>query len=662
MAPPACTAAEAPRPLAHACLREWRELVKRDEVANRRVAAMAAKWEEVDGVPALCAAEGEVQGPLHACLMFGTGRSDETLKIAGINHVVEHLVLHGLGQPQPYTWNGQVDPVATQFWAVGSPDQVVDFFAFVVRQLGELPVDRLADELRVLQIEGRRQRAGHLGADLSERYGPHGAGLVGWPEYGLGRLDAEEVVQWAQTRFTAQNAVMWISGPPPPALHVHDLPVGAPVEHLPLPSPVAPGRAVIAAETQRISLSLVSEAGWGINPIMEFARQRAMERLRRTALSYSVEFTPVRLGGGHALKFLEADGAKDGLAEVAVELVDVVDELATSGPTDHEITTMREYQRQFRDHPQQILSWLDSAARIRLLDGEVLTPEGAEAIVDAQTPESMCDELAATIPTMLMVGPEAVAEHLEGWSLHTHWSYERVKGETYRPIGGREQGTLVVGPEGISWGPDHRRRITIRWDDVEACLAVDSGGRGVVRSSGSVIWIMPWNWQGGEELTELVDDAVDPLRRIRIGEGDTHYRDPDADGSPVDVRWLGTIAGARWNSRQQDHLSLVIDADGVFVLYGANGGLDMGRHLQEVRSADRDTLLAIDRRNRWIPQYEIAIVELRRKPWTRIGMLTWSLTIRMVDATKLAIFLTTDAQVDVARTQFPRLLGARFRA
>ncbi len=145
---------------------------------------MTAQWGEVDGVPVLRAAAGDVQGPLHACLMFGTGRSDETLKVAGINHVVEHLALHGLGQPVRYSWNGQVDPVSTQFWAVGSPDQVVEFVAFVVAALRRLPLDRLADELRVLEIEAHRQGASHLGVDLRERFGPRGPGLVGWPSTG----------------------------------------------------------------------------------------------------------------------------------------------------------------------------------------------------------------------------------------------------------------------------------------------------------------------------------------------------------------------------------------------------------------------------------------------------------------------------------------------
>jgi hypothetical protein len=39
----------------------------------------------------------------------------------------------------------------------------------------------------------------------------------------------------------------------------------------------------------------------------------------------------------------------------------------------------------------------------------------------------------------------------------------------------------------------------------------------------------------------------------------------------------------------------------------------------------------------------------------------WTLTIWLVDGVSHSIFLTSDDQLDVARTQFPRLLGARFR-
>ncbi|HEY6429174.1 MAG TPA: hypothetical protein VIX84_18285, partial [Acidimicrobiales bacterium] len=107
---------------------------------------------EVDGVTVLSVDENEVQGPLQACLVFGVGRADETLPTSGISHVVEHLTLQPT-QTKAYSWNGSVGCVATRFYATGQPDDVVGFFAQVCKRLSHPPVDRLVDELRVLQVE-----------------------------------------------------------------------------------------------------------------------------------------------------------------------------------------------------------------------------------------------------------------------------------------------------------------------------------------------------------------------------------------------------------------------------------------------------------------------------------------------------------------------------
>ena len=297
---------------------------------------MKVQWGEVDGVPTLSADAGQVPGPLHACLMFGTGRSDETLRASGINHIIEHLVLHSLGAT-PYSWNGEVNAVSTLFWAQGGPAQIVEFFELVVRGLNELPMERLAEELRVLEIESQRRGISQVGFDLTTRFGPKGAGLFGWPEQGLHCLDAETIVEWARTRFTTNNAVLWLSGPIPEQLQLRDLPMGDSVERPQLPPPLVPERAYVAAETRAVSVSLISEMQWGILPIMEIARQRAHDRLRRDAISYGVEFNHVHVGGGGALEYLQADAAEGALEQVVEELVRVVDDLVRSGPNADEV-------------------------------------------------------------------------------------------------------------------------------------------------------------------------------------------------------------------------------------------------------------------------------------------------------------------------------------
>ena len=46
------------------------------------------------------------------------------------------------------------------------------------------------------------------------RYGARGAGLEGYEEFGVRRVSAEELREWA-LRFSAGNAMLWLTGPPP---------------------------------------------------------------------------------------------------------------------------------------------------------------------------------------------------------------------------------------------------------------------------------------------------------------------------------------------------------------------------------------------------------------------------------------------------------------
>ena len=171
-------------------------------------------WAEVDGVPCVWA---HAEGPLQACLVFGVGRADESLRTAGITHAVEHLALHKrIGFRG--RWNGVVGMSSTRFFIEGEPDDIVGFFRDLSRDLVDLDVTRLPDELRVLQVEAaRHDDQSQQGADLLVRFGARGPGLVALPEYGLHRLGADEVAEWASTRFTRANAAPWMTGPPPAA-------------------------------------------------------------------------------------------------------------------------------------------------------------------------------------------------------------------------------------------------------------------------------------------------------------------------------------------------------------------------------------------------------------------------------------------------------------
>src|SRR5436190_19263052 len=114
--------------------------VERPSTHPRIVPPMQWEWGEVDGVTTVSAPDGAIQGPLQAALVFGVGRADETMLVAGITHVVEHLAFQPLGH-SPYSVNGSVDPVCTRFVVSGRGEAVVAFLGNIAKHLHDLPVD-----------------------------------------------------------------------------------------------------------------------------------------------------------------------------------------------------------------------------------------------------------------------------------------------------------------------------------------------------------------------------------------------------------------------------------------------------------------------------------------------------------------------------------------
>ena len=167
--------------------------------------------EAADGVPVLWC---EAPGPFAGALTFRVGRADEDAHTAGISHLVEHLALFALGRRR-FAVNGSVDATRTTFWATGSQEEVEGFLTDVANALGDLPLERLDAEQRVLLTEAESSPGGGPAASLlGARYGASRFGLLEIRELGLHRLGAEDVRAWARERFTAGNAVVWLTGPP----------------------------------------------------------------------------------------------------------------------------------------------------------------------------------------------------------------------------------------------------------------------------------------------------------------------------------------------------------------------------------------------------------------------------------------------------------------
>ncbi|CAM5257660.1 hypothetical protein GCM10010329_05740 [Streptomyces spiroverticillatus] len=186
---------------------------------------------EVQGIRVLLAPR---PGPVSAGLFFRVGRADETLATAGLTHLVEHLALHRHGVSDLH-YNGATAATYTHFHVDGDLTDVASYLNGVCAALRDLPLERLETEREILRTEAAHRGHGANHQMPLWRYGARGHGLLSYPEHGLWHLGPDHVRHWAQTRFTRENAVLWItsdtlppgldltlpSGPPHPMPQVH---------------------------------------------------------------------------------------------------------------------------------------------------------------------------------------------------------------------------------------------------------------------------------------------------------------------------------------------------------------------------------------------------------------------------------------------------------
>jgi hypothetical protein len=292
---------------------------------------------EVDGVRTLWIDE---PGPLIATLAFRVGRSDEPTPQSGITHIVEHLALAGLGV-QDYDHNGFVDGQQTVFTSIGRPDEVKTFLEEVVRGLTNPPLDRLLLERRILREE-RNQRGPSIGAALRwYRFGYAGQGRALGPgddELALDWLGPGPVADWIQRWFTRQNAILWLTGPVPEGLRL-ELPDGEPSptpDITPVPGVTFPTH--LAWDGPAATLGYIAPRTSAIHIASSIAHRRARQRLRfDQGLVYDVEldYEPVAPTVAHVM--LGASCPDERIRQVTDGLLGIVRQLATDGPTQHEL-------------------------------------------------------------------------------------------------------------------------------------------------------------------------------------------------------------------------------------------------------------------------------------------------------------------------------------
>lgn len=464
--------------------------------------------------------------PFAATLVFRVGRLDESLSSAGIAHLVEHLALPAQAVRPELDWNGWVGPLESGFWASGNEADVIAFLGDIAARLKNLPLERIEAEKRILRAEAANFAPGPVEALASMRFGAQGIGITNWEEFGLYRLDGDAVADWARRHFTAGNAAVSMTGPPPQEFRL-DLPTGTrvppPEPHpldLSLPTFLKAGRGIVA-------ISFLAERSWPLAAARGAVTHRANTLLRfERAIVYGVDewSDPLSENIGH-FGFV-AECLDEHADEVVLALLGVLDDVASEGPSDDELSFNPLAFERDAAHGQQSDQFLFQAAMEELLGGR---GEDVSTWLDEMrevTPAAAAEALRRAVETAILIVPEETSDPPGPYRPYAPSPSAEIDGRKvpHKKVIARPfmKEHLVVSDDGISW-VGKEERSSVRFADCEALLEWTSGELGLIGRDGSSLWFDPKLLKGGEEVRSLVrskvpDDRFVPLNRPAEGE------------------------------------------------------------------------------------------------------------------------------------------------
>ncbi len=392
------------------------------------------------------------------------------------------------------------------------------FLGDVAERLQDLPLERLETEKGILRAEeasgGRSVPAVLAGL----RFGAVGIGLIDWLELGLRRLDADSVSAWARERFTAGNAALWFSGPPPADLTL-SLPSGPripPPRYEPppddLPAYARWGRGGAA-------LSLFAPRSYALGLAWMAAEQRAIRRLRyERGLIYSLSATnnPPNREDANIVFLAECTDAN--VDAMRKGLLEVLDEIATGGPSEEERAQWLLGMETATADPNSASSMAASYAEDELFDDFETNEEALEKMRAVTTAEAAA-ALREALKTALLAIPEEDAEpppppYKEFTSAQPTLQIEGrrfpLKGLKARL--GRE-GSAILGEEAVAWQSPDGKQLGILFDECEALMTWEDGNVQLIEASGSWFSLDTTTLRGGDELKAAVLRAV-PADRV----------------------------------------------------------------------------------------------------------------------------------------------------
>lgn len=470
---------------------------------------------EVDGVRTFWL---PLPGPRRVALQFRVGQSHESLARRGITHLVEHLAFSSLAD-RDHEKNGFVDEQRTVFWASGSEDEVSGFLRDVSATISRIPADRVATERRILSVEASRRGPSLAGSMLSWRFGPTGVGLLGYEELGLRWLEVDQVQAWAAETFTRQNAVLWMSGPPPAGLELR-LPSGSRMGWAVSRRAEVPLPYCLRQDTRLTGVGLLVDRDVASQSLVRIAERRLHSRLRQDlGVAYEVSGGYARVDAETAHVVMAADSLPEQAGEVLREMVAILNELGTTGPSDAEVQRDIEMVRRIRNDESASLGWLDAYAISALFgEAEPKSPGEVEAEIEAAA-GSHHSRMARFLDTALAIVNRSADPPGDPFITTEVWSTGQVSGQTFLPNGPDSGRRLLIGPDGVSLVISEEKRVTVHFDQAPGCLWWGDGSRLLYGEDGFMLRVAPWEWRDGPSAIALIDAAADEASRVPMGDG-----------------------------------------------------------------------------------------------------------------------------------------------
>jgi hypothetical protein len=469
---------------------------------------------EVDGVS--CVWSESKGDDLVAGLIFRVGVADESMRINGVSHLVEHLALPS-SPVSGVEHNGTVDMLTTLFWAGGRPEPALDLIAQVAASLADPLLAQLPLERSIVRAEAAQRPWTNWHNALALRFGPVAHGLGMYEEYGVTAATDERVAGWAATRFTKGNAILYLTGPPPDDL-VLPLQTGGrrppppprPIPYIDYPSayPLGPEGCVV--------VSLVTEVSAAAMTAIDIGVRRLRHRLRvESGTTYHVSWVTEAVDRDRVHVLITADCLPTEIDATRGLVIATLDDLAFDGPTAEELAEAAvDFARFVRD-PDRLAHNVHYAALDELLGRPLMTFDESIDARERLTADEVAAALEPALASMLLMLPHEATLPAGRFTEYPLSSPNLPKPRRLfqrrerKPWHRGPKELLLVGDEGVARAR-HGQIWAVSYAECVAGLRWENGGRELWSADGFLVAVSPEEWKHGAAAVRAIDESAPP--------------------------------------------------------------------------------------------------------------------------------------------------------